>query len=255
MNSKLLHNISVLLVEDNEMNRLVASTIVQNHGASVTEAENGKEALELLQTDTFHLVIMDIHMPVMNGLEASRYIRENISASIPIIALTANALKGENDNCIASGMNDYLTKPFREEDLIRKISDCLRINMDSETVAEVMDVNDSRLYDLSMLESVGKGNREFITRMLNLFIDQVPVSVNEMKEAFESQNLPKIKSIAHRIKPSIDNMGIISLKEKIRNIESIAGQGKGNEELKDLIDVLDNTISKVIAQLVANELS
>lgn len=255
MNSNLLRNISILLVEDNEMNRLVASTIVQNHGASVTEAENGKEALELLQTDTFHLVIMDIHMPVMNGLEASRYIRENISASIPIIALTANSLKGENDNCIASGMNDYLTKPFKEEDLIKKISDCLRINMDSEMTADGMDGNGLKLYDLSMLESIGKGNREFIIRMLNLFVDQVPASIHEMKQAFESQNLSKIKSIAHRIKPSIDNMGIVSLKEKIRNIESMADQAKGNEELKELINLLDKTISNVIAQLVANELS
>ena len=250
MNSDLLKNVSILLVEDNELNRLVASTIVQNHGARVTEAENGKEAVEILKSNIFHLVLMDLHMPIMNGQEATRYIRENISSSIPIIALTANAVKGENDNCIASGMNDYLSKPYKEEDLIKKISNWLHKEEDKE---DGNGSSISKLYDLSLLESIGKGNRDFITRMLNLFIEQVPVSVEEIKQAFQDNDLPKIKSVAHRIKPSIDNMGIGNLKTEIREIESIAESGNKNEKLNDLIRLLDCTIAKVVRQIKQNE--
>ncbi|PWT94985.1 MAG: hypothetical protein C5B52_18885 [Bacteroidetes bacterium] len=251
MNSDLLKNVSILLVEDNELNRLVASTIVQNHGARVTEAENGKEAVEILKSNIFHLVLMDLHMPIMNGQEATRYIRENISSSIPIIALTANAMKGENDNCIASGMNDYLSKPYKEEDLIQKISSWLHKESDKS------DCNGSaiiKLYDLSLLESIGKGNREFITRMLNLFIEQVPASIDEIKQSYQNNDLPKIKSVAHRIKPSIDNMGIASLKSEIREIEALAETGNKNERLSDLIRMLDCTLTKVIKQIRLNEI-
>ena len=250
MNSDLLKDVSILLVEDNELNRLVASTIVQNYGARVTEAENGQEAVEIMKSNIFHLVLMDLHMPIMNGQEATRYIRENISSSIPIIALTANAVKGENDNCIASGMNDYLTKPYKESDLIQKISNWL--NKESD-IADCNETSVTRLYDLSLLESIGKGNRDFITRMLNLFIEQVPTSIEEIKQAFQYDDLPKIKSIAHRIKPSIDNMGISNLKSEIREIESLAEAGNKNERLSDLIRILDCTITKVIKQIKLNE--
>jgi len=122
INAGLLANKKILVVDDNDMNRLVATTILDNYGITIFEAANGREAVDFLMTNTVDIVMMDIQMPVMSGLEASEIIRREISATLPIIALTANAIKGESDKCINAGMNDYLYKPFDEDQFIKIIS-------------------------------------------------------------------------------------------------------------------------------------
>ena len=111
----------ILLVEDNEVNRFLANTILTNYGAVVSEVVNGIEAVGALKTHSYDIVLMDVQMPVMDGREATRLIRREVDQKIPIIALTANALKGEMDLCLAAGMNDYVSKPFEEDDLVKKI--------------------------------------------------------------------------------------------------------------------------------------
>lgn len=117
----LLHGKKILLVEDNMLNRMVARTILKSHGIIVTEALNGQLGVDMLKTSQFDLVLMDMQMPVMDGLTATKIIRNQISTEIPIIALTANALKGEQDKCMAAGMNDFITKPFDESKLLQVI--------------------------------------------------------------------------------------------------------------------------------------
>jgi len=116
--SSMLKGKRVLLVEDNEMNRLVASMLLHNYEVITDEALNGIEAIQAMKKQTYDLVLMDMQMPVMNGLDATAIIRQEIDTHIPIIALTANAIKGESDKCIQAGMNDYVSKPFEEEHLI-----------------------------------------------------------------------------------------------------------------------------------------
>src|SRR5918993_3292672 len=108
INNDMLANKRILVVDDNNMNRLVAKTILNNYGAHTSEAVNGKEAIEFLMEQEVDLVLMDIQMPVMDGMEATKIIRREISTTLPMIALTANAIKGDNDKCIAVGMNAYL---------------------------------------------------------------------------------------------------------------------------------------------------
>ncbi len=112
----------ILLVDDNKINRLIAKTILSKEGIIVTEAGNGEIAIEMLRTLSFDLVLMDIQMPVMDGLTATKLIRSEINESIPVIALTAHALKSEMDNCFEAGMNDFLSKPFEAEKLIAMIA-------------------------------------------------------------------------------------------------------------------------------------
>lgn len=112
----------ILLVEDNEINRLVAVTVLGSYGAVISEAVNGAEALVALEKDNYDLVLMDVQMPVMDGLEATQRIRAELKSNIPIIAFTANAIKGEIDKCHAAGMNDYVSKPFEENKLIGTIA-------------------------------------------------------------------------------------------------------------------------------------
>nr|WP_262898405.1 PAS domain S-box protein [Hymenobacter negativus] len=113
----------VLLVEDNTFNRMLAGVFLTNLAMEVTEAANGEIAVELAQAQPFDLVLMDVQMPVMDGYEATAILRQDLGLTVPIIALTANAINGEREKCLAVGMNDYLTKPFQETALIRIVQD------------------------------------------------------------------------------------------------------------------------------------
>jgi PAS domain S-box-containing protein len=114
-----LKGLHILVVDDNEMNRLVASTVLENHGIIVSEAVNGADAIRKLEKKHFDLVLMDLQMPVMDGLEASLKIRKDLALSVPIVALTASALNEESHRCLDAGMNDFIVKPFKEEDMVQ----------------------------------------------------------------------------------------------------------------------------------------
>jgi PAS domain S-box-containing protein len=114
-----LKNVKVLLVEDNEFNRIVACFTLNAFNCNVVEAVDGNEAVEILKSgEHFDIILMDLQMPIMDGFEAARIIRNELKLSTPIIALTANAFKTELEQCLKLGMNDYVTKPFEEEKLI-----------------------------------------------------------------------------------------------------------------------------------------
>lgn len=111
-------SLNILLVEDNQVNQLVASSLLKKLGHSVDLANNGKLALEALEEKHYDIVLMDCQMPVMDGYEATRIIRENPKwQTLPVIAVTANVMQGDRENCLASGMNDYITKPYNRNDL------------------------------------------------------------------------------------------------------------------------------------------
>lgn len=118
-----LKGIDVLLVEDNQINRLLASKLMSKWNVNVYEAVNGLDAMDKITHRNYHLVLMDMQMPEMDGLEATRRIREDLNLDTPIVALTANAIKGEREKCIKAGMDDYISKPFLPDDLYQKISD------------------------------------------------------------------------------------------------------------------------------------
>ncbi|MBL7750242.1 MAG: response regulator, partial [Chitinophagaceae bacterium] len=113
-----LRNCRILLVDDVEMNRMVASAVLSDYGVNITEAENGADAIRLLREQPFDLVLMDLQMPVMDGLNATFQIRNELKLTIPVIALTASAMRRDNERCFQVGMNDYVTKPFNEEELV-----------------------------------------------------------------------------------------------------------------------------------------
>ncbi|RZK24481.1 MAG: PAS domain-containing sensor histidine kinase, partial [Flavobacterium sp.] len=110
----------ILVTDDNDLNRLVASILLLDYGATVMVAENGEIALDMIEKETFDVILMDIQMPVMNGYDTTRKIRK-MGNNIPIIALTASAIKGEKEKCLSMGMNDYITKPINEEDFLKTI--------------------------------------------------------------------------------------------------------------------------------------
>ena len=240
---------SILVTDDNEINRLLASTILENYGAIITEAKNGQEAVELTLSNHFDLVLMDVQMPIMDGIEATKAIRKAKQKYVPIVALTAFAQKGDNQKCFDAGMDDYLSKPFEEIQLLEIISKWLG-KSDSLTTynSEVIKV-EPKLYDLSEIESIARGSKEFMDKMISLFIDLIPKSILEIKMAYQEEEFVQVSKVAHRIKPTINNMGIVSLKEVIREIEQFADSYKKSEKLSGLINHLEETLKIVVESL------
>jgi len=245
-NSSLLKGSRILLVEDNEMNRLVATTVLENYEIDFVEAVNGEEAISLLASEKFDLVLMDVQMPVMNGIEATKNIRKNISTSIPIIALTANAIKGESDKCLAAGMNAYISKPFEEAVLVRTIASLLGKEINTLPVQTTVVYGEDCLYNLDHLRKLSGGDEKFVTKLISMFVKTAPQSFSEMKNALRRNDFEKIKSVAHSLKPSIDNLGIVSMKTKIRQIESYPFADASTDELHQLIEESGEILSSVI---------
>jgi CheY-like chemotaxis protein len=255
MNQRPLTNIAILLVEDNEMNTLLASAIIQRTGANITQADNGIDAIQLLRNLSFDLILMDLHLPVMDGFETTRYIRKNLSLTIPIIAITANVLNGEERKCMEAGMNGFISKPYTERDLLSTIATCIPFkNGVAEKSVTTNATPTSALYSLSFLEDVSRGNRDLLDQMILVFIEQAPAAVSQLKTAYHNRNFSEMYAIAHRMKPDIDHLNIVSLKDDIRKIESFAAQKQNGAALKALIVNLDNTITQVVHELKENAL-
>lgn len=232
----MLSGLKILVVDDNEINRLVATTILNNYGAETVEAGNGIDALEYLRANAVDLVLMDIQMPVMNGYDAAKILRKEISSTVPVIALTANAIKGDNMKCLEAGMNDYIAKPFKEEDLLKMIANMLKTNLSLKTRKTQMAITaPASYYDLTEIKNISRGNEAFVQKMVKMFADQMPRHIEELRMKYEEKDLDAVGEIAHRIKPTIDNMGINNSKKWIRDVERMAKAGEDNEVLPDLI--------------------
>lgn len=257
MDSSVLKDKRILLVEDNEMNRLVATTVLQNVGAQVMEVENGQQAVDELRRDqSYDAILMDVQMPVLDGLEATLILRNELGVSMPIIALTANAIKGESDRCREAGMNDFVSKPFEEAELINKLVTWINppnaaVNNKQEPEPDNAEVPTVRLYDLSKLKQFSRGDVVFEQRMIRLFIDQNPRMMEEMATAFAQGNVAAVKAIAHKIKPSMDSMGIPALFQLMRDIEQLAAGGTPEPQLSGIISKAQQLLRKVVAQLQA----
>ena len=210
----------VLLVEDNDMNRFIAIQSLSYLGFDTVEAENGLIAIEIIQKQQFDLILMDIQMPIMDGVEATTYIRQNLQIQTPIIALTANAFKHDIELYLEKGMNDYITKPYDEEDFFRKIATVLGTASHTLPLKDLANTNlvEKPLYDLTGFEKLSRSNVDFINKMILLFIQLVEDNTIILEEALKTENVGLIKKTMHKIKPNIVQMGIASLQVAIDEI-------------------------------------
>ncbi len=239
----------ILVVDDNKMNRLVANAMLKNYGCKVVQAIDGIDALQKVKEYDPDIVLMDVQMPEMDGIEATKIIRSTISTTLPIIALTALAIKGDEQKCKNAGMNDYLTKPFEENQLVNMISKWVSgVKVKTQQKTE-LEIPEATLFSLSKIEEIANGDTHFVREMIDIFIEQSVLTVQEMKTAFLEGNTNAIKKIAHRIKPSIDNMCIDSLKHEIRDLETDADVLFANNRLQPKLENIDLVLSRIVADL------
>jgi CheY-like chemotaxis protein/HPt (histidine-containing phosphotransfer) domain-containing protein len=246
-----LEGLKILIVEDNEINRLVAKNTFKRHNCILEEAANGIEAIEKLRSKEFDIILMDIQMPVMDGLLATQYIRNEMGSEIPIIALTANASKDDEMIYRSAGMNDHLSKPFRQDALFEKIrSLCDAQLMKKERVEVSIEQEVLANYSLSNIEEIAAGDQEFIVSIVETFCTNTPNYLRQIAEGIASKDLEKIRFSAHQMKPSIDILMVTEVKETIREIEEIAARDKNREEEIQLIFEKFQHLSKSLIRVI-----
>ncbi len=254
-----MNDVHVLLAEDNEVNIFLAQSILEGWNFKVDVARNGLEAVEMVERNNYDIILMDIQMPVLSGLDATKVIRsypDKAKSGVPIIALTANALKGDSDKYLGAGMNDYISKPFNEERLYLKIQKLLphkvkerqEMRLQKVTATEVKKEASAPLYDLTLLEKMSRGNVAFILRTKQVFVDTVPVTLAEMQQSAQAGNWAAVSAAAHKLKSTIDTIRIDRLKEVVRSIESGSKKGEITPKLHENIAYLVQVMLEVINQ-------
>ncbi len=252
-----LGKLNILVAEDNEVNQVLTTGILEQLGFNPSSARNGVEVLELIKKEDYDVVLMDIQMPEMNGYDATKVIRSfsNEKKNTPIVALTANALKGE-DNYFAAGMNGYLTKPFTEVALYQVIEKVIKdkenfIYQNNAIMSQNLQSETEKLYDLTMVSELARGNQEFIMNLSKIFIETVPPTAKEMVEACEQKKWEQMGKLAHKLKSTIDTMNIASLKDDIRAIEKNGKEQKNLDVTVTMVENADKVIRQVSDQLKA----
>lgn len=215
-------NVRVLLVEDNDINRLYAKSILQTWKCSTDIAENGLIAIEKLKSNSYDVILMDVQMPVMDGYEATKAIRmmPHPVGSTPIIALTANATKIDIEKCLLAGMNDYLSKPFTPEDLHQMLFEKLKIV--PAAVPELKIPTIHKQYDLEYLKNMSGNNQDFIREMIQTFVQSIPGLLKEMEDSLALSDFIRLARVTHQIKPSMTLLGINHLRDLAVQIEDLA---------------------------------
>jgi PAS domain S-box-containing protein len=243
--------IKILIAEDNPTNQIVAITILKKLGYKADAVANGLEAVNLLQKVPYDLVLMDCQMPEMDGYEATRYIRDPkskvLNNNIPIIAMTAYAMKGDREKCIECGMNEYLSKPVQVDKLSNMLEEWLgksATEVNEETNEPVItesapDNKDdySDIFNKNFLLDLLMGDEETASMILKGFIEELPQQISELKIQIEKGAAHEIKSLAHSIKGSASNTGCGKLSQVAFMIEQ-AGANADIETAQSMFSLI-----------------
>ncbi|MFN2456630.1 MAG: ATP-binding protein [Chitinophagaceae bacterium] len=239
---EVLKNVKILIADDNRMNQQLMIHLMRQWQLDYVLVNNGLEVLDVLKKEKFSLILMDIQMPEMDGYSTALTIRNDLRSDIPIIAMTAHAMSGEKEKCLGLGMNDYLSKPLKEQDLYNIIKYYARDNPVEEN-------GNTPVIDLAYLHELSNGDAEFEQIIIRQFILQVPEELELLKEAIVKKNLAKIKSIAHGIKSSVGYMGLANrLYPFLQRMEQEAVQLNSEFHFREDFDKIDMICRKAITE-------
>ncbi|WP_343694336.1 ATP-binding protein [Flavobacterium sp.] len=238
--SENLGKLKILLCEDNVLNQKLAKNVIQNFGFELDIAENGEEGIEFLSKNEYDLVLMDLQMPVKDGYQTTEYIRNEMKSTIPIIAMTAHSLVGEQERCYNAGMDGYVPKPFKQSALLEAIKTVL--NPDNK-------LHRKRRVDLSFIDEMSGGDLNFRQEMVNLFIEKIPGEEALLEESFKKKDYDTVKKMAHNMRSSLDMFLLDDLSNCLAVIEEEARHEKFTSETADRIHIFHCGIIEVVKYL------
>lgn len=204
--------VKILVAEDVTLNQLLIKTLLSEFNFDCVIAPNGKIAVDALQKQHFDLILMDLQMPVMNGYEATKYIRETLKSNIPIIALTADVTTADVEKCKAFGMNDYLSKPIDDKLLYNKILNYIdKAPVKKNAVnarPRIAQIDKLRIINLDYIKEHTKGNEDMMKEMISIYLQETPALIATMKQSIDNMDWESLGQAAHSIIPTFSIVGI-----------------------------------------------
>lgn len=256
MNHAILAKKRILVVEDNTINQMLVKHTLLKSGAFVEIANNGTHALTFLEKNTFDIILMDLFMPELDGYQTTKIVREELQMHIPIVAMTALAIKGEEEKCFALGMNGYVSKPFTFESLCNELIRVLNLNIDELVVESPLQVGSTELnIDLSFLHELAGGDADYAKSMIKLFLENVPNTLKTIKHAIEENNWATVGRLAHYIKSSLSVVKVKKMFDLSTKLESIAQKEQNVDLALSIIDQLNTLYLKAEFLLQKNVLN
>ncbi|MCK6410129.1 PAS domain-containing hybrid sensor histidine kinase/response regulator [Thauera sp.] len=231
--------LEVLVVEDNPVNQTVAQRMLEHAGHSVTLANNGEEALEAIDARHFDVVLMDVQMPVMGGIEATQAIRarearrswvlEGDWKPVPIVAMTAHAMEGDRRRCLEAGMDDYVAKPIHPEALFAAIGRAIGPVGGEEgggdmTLLDLDEADRRRIACLDDARAMFDGDDSVVAQLVEVFLGEYPRTVRELQQAAASMDYARLRALGHEVKGSVGVFSAQRAVEVARRLEEMAVQ-------------------------------
>ncbi len=245
-------SLEVLLAEDNFVNQRLAVRLLEKHGHRVTVVSNGCEVLEILPRRSFDVILMDLQMPEMGGIEATAAIREREKKSgghVPVIALTAHAMKGDRERCLAAGMDGYVAKPILARELLRALDEVLGAGA---SAPETRPAAPQEAVDLrAALEYVG-GDQSLLREVASVFVHEAPAMLAEVDAAIRAGDASRLKRGAHSLKGAAGALGGKAAFETALRLEQIgscgdlAGAEEAHQDLRRNVEQLRQTLAELV---------
>ena len=246
--------LKVLVVDDNAINQSLMKHLLSQWNIDFDIASNGLEAVEYLRKKECDLVLMDLQMPQMDGYTAVQEIREILKLDIPIIAMTAHALPGERERCLSRGMNEYISKPIKEEELFKLITNFGLKEAKPEEMKVSQNNTAFEIIDLSYMQSVSGGNKSFEQTVTTQFVENVPLHLEQLMTAYQNEDFKIVKLRAHDLRSSAAIMGLLPILEEKLDILEMAKEKNTTLQqiIKDVKSILNSAI--VEAKIVLENL-
>ncbi len=253
-------NIKILIAEDVEINQLVMKHQLLKIGIEAQFARTGFGVLEKLQNENFDLILMDVQMPGLDGLQTIEAIRANKLRpyhDLPIIGISASIGPSAREKCLAAGANDFVPQPYELQELKNKISNLIteyRIKSKAEMKPNTTEFNKQeteKYFDLRYLEEISEGDKEFSATLISYFTDNTPKVLTSLKEEIQNQNWEQVRLIAHKFKPQVQYMGIHQISEVVEQVEQNAHKREQLDQIWPMMQRIDKICLVAIEQLKA----
>lgn len=246
---------TVLVAEDDEYSSFLMQTIFKDWGLKPTFVNNGIKALDCMKSTNYDILLTDIHMPEMGGVDLCKYIRTTLKSDMPIVALTANVRKVDLDKYIKEGMSAYLLKPFEEDTLLGILCEQLNLKVEVGSVEKVEAVSEPNnlLFDLSEIETFSGGDKALINQVLTSFVRVAKENLELLNDACKDANYIQVGELAHRMLSSYRQLKVESASEILIELEKMIHQ-EGSEfenpdKLKEAILELEEISNLVFDQI------
>jgi len=246
--------LNVLLAEDNKVNQKLALRMLEKRGHQVTVVENGLEALTAIQAEEFDLVLMDVHMPEMDGLEATRRLRaaeKESGGHQRVVAMTALVMKGDKERCLEAGMDGYLPKPIRSQDLDQALEQCMteRDGKQPEATQQEPAANQGAVDARDLMERIG-GDREFLAELYETFREDYGKQMEAMNTALGAGDAAAMAHAAHSLKGALSNLAAKRASAQAADVEA-AGKAGELAQAEAALRQLEPELDRVLQALSA----